>query len=109
MTWSHDTIYSQRKLTLSSDLRDPSTTPLNFTKSINLALSERGINAMRHAGQPKLIEHVMGATIPMRGRMIHGRRATGDLYEESQDYDVHGRVRSLLRAAAIQPRQKIRG
>ncbi|KAH6615751.1 hypothetical protein B0J18DRAFT_289349 [Chaetomium sp. MPI-SDFR-AT-0129] len=77
---------------LRSDLRDPSTTPLNFTKSINLALSERGINAMRHAGQPKLIEHVMGATIPMRGRMIHGRRANGDLYEESQEYDVHGRA-----------------
>ncbi|KAK4153988.1 hypothetical protein C8A00DRAFT_14851 [Chaetomidium leptoderma] len=76
---------------LRSDLRDPSTTPLNFTKSINLALSERGINAMRHAGQPRLIEHVMGATIPMRGRMIHGRRANGDLYEESQEYDVYGR------------------
>jgi kynurenine 3-monooxygenase len=78
------------------DLRDPSTTPLNFTKSINLALSERGINAMRHAGQPKLIEHVMGATIPMRGRMIHGKRVNGDLYEESQDYDAHGRVRAVL-------------
>ncbi|KAK1752950.1 hypothetical protein QBC47DRAFT_404311 [Echria macrotheca] len=76
---------------LRSDLRDPSTTPLNFTRSINLALSERGINAMRHAGQPKLIDHVMGATIPMRGRMIHGRRPNGELYEEAQDYDVHGR------------------
>ncbi|KAK4445904.1 hypothetical protein QBC34DRAFT_305961 [Podospora aff. communis PSN243] len=76
---------------LRSDLRDPSTTPLNFTRSINLALSERGINAMRHAGQPKLIDHVMAVTIPMRGRMIHGRRPNGDLYEESQDYDVHGR------------------
>lgn len=81
---------------ISLDLRDPSTTPLNFTKSINLALSERGINAMRHAGQPKLIEHVMGATIPMRGRMIHGKRVNGDLYEESQDYDAHGRVRVVL-------------
>ncbi|KAK4130593.1 FAD/NAD(P)-binding domain-containing protein [Trichocladium antarcticum] len=76
---------------LRGDLRDPSTTPLNFTKSINLALSERGINAMRHAGQPKLIDHVMGATIPMRGRMIHGKRANGGLYEEGQDYDAHGR------------------
>jgi kynurenine 3-monooxygenase len=57
-----------------------------------LALSERGINAMRQAGQPKLIDHVMAATIPMRGRMIHGRRPNSDLYEESQDYDVHGRV-----------------
>ncbi|KAK1830094.1 hypothetical protein QBC39DRAFT_354735 [Podospora conica] len=77
---------------LRSDLRDPNTTPLNFTRSINLALSERGINAMRHAGQPKLINHVMAATIPMRGRMIHGRRANGQLYEESQDYDAHGRT-----------------
>ncbi|AEO59853.1 hypothetical protein MYCTH_2308449 [Thermothelomyces thermophilus ATCC 42464] len=77
---------------LRSDLRDPTTTPLNFTKSINLALSERGINAMRHSGQPKLLENVLEATIPMRGRMIHGRRANGDLYEEPQDYDgVHGR------------------
>ncbi|KAL1840451.1 hypothetical protein VTJ49DRAFT_448 [Mycothermus thermophilus] len=76
---------------LRSELRDPSTTPLNFTKSINLALSERGINAMRHAGQPRLVEHVMAATIPMRGRMIHGRRVNGDLYEEPQDYDAHGR------------------
>ncbi|KAK4124521.1 FAD/NAD(P)-binding domain-containing protein [Parathielavia appendiculata] len=76
---------------LRSDLRDPSTTPLNFTRSINLALSERGINAMRHAGHQKLIDHVMGATIPMRGRMIHGKRADGSLYEEPQDYDAHGR------------------
>ncbi|KAK5661842.1 hypothetical protein OQA88_9946 [Cercophora sp. LCS_1] len=76
---------------LRSDLRDPSTTPLNFTRSINLALSERGINAMRHSGQPKLIEHVMAATIPMRGRMIHGRRPNGEHYEEAQDYDIHGR------------------
>lgn len=78
---------------LRSDLRDPSTTPLNFTKSINLALSERGINAMRHAGQAKLLDHVMGATIPMRGRMIHGKRANGELFDQPQDYDVHGRRR----------------
>ncbi|RYP63114.1 hypothetical protein DL770_009454 [Monosporascus sp. CRB-9-2] len=77
---------------LRGDLRDPSTTPLNFTKSINLALSERGINAMRHADHPDLLGHVFSATIPMRGRMIHGRRPTGELYEEPQDYDVHGRT-----------------
>jgi kynurenine 3-monooxygenase len=80
-----------------ADLRDPSTTPLNFTKSINLALSERGINAMRSAGRQDLLDHVMAATIPMRGRMIHGKRPNGDLYEESQDYDVHGRVSLLCR------------
>ncbi|KAK7961677.1 kynurenine 3-monooxygenase [Apiospora aurea] len=76
---------------LRSDLRDPSTTPLNFTKSINLALSERGINAMRHAGSKALLDHVMMSTIPMSGRMIHGQRPSGELYEEPQLYDVHGR------------------
>ncbi len=75
-----------------TDLRDPTTTPLNFTKSINLALSERGIHAMTAASRPGLIEGVMAETIPMRGRMIHGRRVSGELYEEGQDYDIHGRV-----------------
>ncbi|KAI0473393.1 hypothetical protein GGR56DRAFT_529666 [Xylariaceae sp. FL0804] len=77
---------------LRSDLRDPSTMPLNFTKSINLALSERGLNAMRHVDRELLLDHVTSATIPMRGRMIHGRRPDGTLYQEPQDYDVHGRA-----------------
>lgn len=47
---------------------------------------------MRQAGQPELLESVMAATVPMRGRMIHGRSKTGALYEQSQDYDVYGRV-----------------
>lgn len=75
-----------------ADLRHPSTTPLNFTKSINLALSERGIHALRAANRPELIESVMAKTIAMRGRMIHGRRVSNELYEEAQDYDIHGRV-----------------
>ena len=65
--------------------------PLNFTKSINLALSERGINAMRHSGQPGLLESVLAETIPMHGRMIHSRSAAGTPKEASQAYDVHGR------------------
>lgn len=79
-------------------MRDPSTVPLNFTKSINLALSVRGITAMQQAephaaeGERKLLDHVLAATIPMRGRMIHGKKASGELYEEPQDYDVHGRT-----------------
>lgn len=77
----------------SIDLRDPDSIPLNFTKSINLALSERGIHALRQTGRPELLENIMTATIPMRGRMIHGRGVTGALYEEAQDYDIFGRVR----------------
>ncbi|KAK7752986.1 kynurenine 3-monooxygenase, mitochondrial precursor [Diatrype stigma] len=89
---------------LRGDLRDPSTTPLNFTKSINLALSERGINAMRHADHPDLLGHVFGATIPMRGRMIHGKRPTGELYEEPQDYDIHGRTIFAVDRAGLNKR-----
>jgi hypothetical protein len=34
----------------------------------------------------------MEETLPMRGRMIHGKDRAGELYEKSQDYDIHGRV-----------------
>lgn len=47
---------------------------------------------MRHAQCEGLIDAVLGETIPMHGRMLHGRRQTGELSEESQQYDVHGRV-----------------
>lgn len=73
------------------DLRDPSTIPLNFTKSINLALSERGLNSMLHTDRTELIEKVRHGTIPMYGRMIHGKDR-GQLYEAPQTYDIHGRV-----------------
>ncbi|KAF7175861.1 hypothetical protein CNMCM7691_000393 [Aspergillus felis] len=76
---------------LRGDLRDPSTVPLNFTKSINLALSERGIAAMRHSNREDLINNVLRGTIPMHGRMIHGRDH-GRLWEAAQAYDVHGRA-----------------
>jgi kynurenine 3-monooxygenase len=76
----------------SLDLRDPSTIPLNFTKSINLALSERGIHAMKRSGRTRAIDTVLTDAIPMHGRMIHGIDASGKLSEASQAYDVHGRV-----------------
>ncbi|OOF96110.1 hypothetical protein ASPCADRAFT_207476 [Aspergillus carbonarius ITEM 5010] len=76
---------------LRGDLRDPNTIPLNFTKSINLALSERGITAMRHSNRQDLINRVLADAIPMHGRMIHGRD-DGKLWEAAQAYDVHGRA-----------------
>ncbi|KAI9656271.1 MAG: Kynurenine 3-monooxygenase [Bathelium mastoideum] len=83
---------------LRDDLRHPSTVPLNFTKSINLALSERGINSMRQANCPGLVDAVLAETIPMHGRMIHGEER-GQLFEQSQAYDVRGRyIRAVDRA-----------
>ena len=49
---------------------------------------------MKHACRDGLLDSILQETIPMHGRMIHGRRKTGELYEESQAYDAHGRVRS---------------
>ncbi|KKZ64111.1 salicylate hydroxylase [[Emmonsia] crescens] len=76
---------------LRADLRNASTTPLNFTKSINLAISERGINSMKRTNRPGFIDAIMNETIPMCGRMIHRKNNLGKLTEESQAYDVHGR------------------
>ena len=73
------------------DLRDTEITPLNFTKSINLALSERGINALRSSACPELVDAIIKETLPMHGRMIHVKNAAGRLVEDAQAYDVHGR------------------
>ena len=48
---------------------------------------------MRHAEAGDLLNDILEETIPMHARMIHGRRKDGTLYEESQPYDAHGRVR----------------
>lgn len=54
-------------------------------------MSERGINSLKLANVPGLVESIMAETIPMHGRMIHGID-NGTFTEESQNYDVHGRV-----------------
>ncbi|KAF2691919.1 kynurenine 3-monooxygenase [Lentithecium fluviatile CBS 122367] len=75
---------------LRPDLRDPNTTPLNFAKSINLALSERGINSLRETGLASLADAVLGETFPMHGRMIHVRKQ-GQYVREAQLYDARGK------------------
>ena len=47
---------------------------------------------MRNARADGLLDQILNETIPMHGRMIHGRHRDGHLYQESQTYDVHGRV-----------------
>ena len=46
---------------------------------------------MRKANCPGLVDSILADTIPMHGRMIHGRKKES-LFEESQAYDIHGRV-----------------
>jgi kynurenine 3-monooxygenase len=77
------------------DLRDPETTSLNLAKSINLALSERGINSLRESGLSELVDLILGDTFPMHGRMIHTRKL-GRYVREPQLYDARGKVRAIL-------------
>ncbi|MCJ1356271.1 MAG: kynurenine 3-monooxygenase, mitochondrial precursor [Icmadophila ericetorum] len=86
---------------LRGDLRDPNVTLLNFTRSINLALSERGINSLREAHYEGLAEDILADTTPMYGRMIHGRTNSGELYQQSQQYDVFGRYINAVDRAGL--------
>ncbi|KAF3936596.1 hypothetical protein ABW19_dt0207680 [Dactylella cylindrospora] len=79
---------------LRGDLRNPDNRSLNFTKSINLAISERGINGLRSV-DPELTESILEDAIPMHGRMIHDKRGR----QSSQKYDVHKRfIRAIDRS-----------
>ena len=63
-------------------------------RSINLALSTRGIHALAQLG---LADQVLRHAIPMRGRMIHDR--SGDLHFAPYDRDPKKYINSIGRAA----------
>ncbi len=80
-------------------------------RSINLAISARGIAALREAG---LAEHVLQAAIPMPGRMIHDR--SGGLHYQAYSKNPTDHINSvsrselnliLLRAAGAHPNVKM--
>ena len=69
------------------DLRLPLSKSLSQQRSINLAISSRGIAALQ-AIDPAATERFMQSVIPMRGRMIHDKQGKLD----SQLYDMDGQV-----------------
>ncbi|KZT67708.1 FAD/NAD(P)-binding domain-containing protein [Daedalea quercina L-15889] len=76
------------------DMRLPSSKAAAQQRSINLAISSRGIAAIE-AIHPSAAERFLNAVIPMRGRMIH--HVTGR--QESQSYDRDGKcINSIGRA-----------
>ncbi|TCD61085.1 kynurenine 3-monooxygenase, mitochondrial precursor (Biosynthesis of nicotinic acid protein 4) [Steccherinum ochraceum] len=76
------------------DMRLPSSKGAAQQRSINLAISPRGILAL-HAIQPDAADRCLRAAVPMRGRMIHD--TTGKL--SSQSYDRSGQsIKSIDRA-----------
>ena len=63
-------------------------------RSINLALSTRGIHALQQLG---IADEVMRHAIPMRGRMIHDK--SGNLHFAPYDRDPNKYINSIGRAA----------
>jgi kynurenine 3-monooxygenase len=63
-------------------------------RSINLALSTRGIHALQQIG---LADEVLQHAIPMRGRMIHEK--SGALHFAPYDVDPNKHINSIGRAA----------
>src|SRR5438128_637402 len=63
-------------------------------RSINLALSTRGIDALEQIG---LADEVLKHAIPMRGRMIHEK--SGELHFVPYDVDPNKHINSIGRAA----------
>lgn len=78
--------YSVTLFELRPDPRIQSTTKANKNlRSINLAVSDRGLHALNHV-DPVLNNRILEKVIPMTGRMIH--KLNGE--QESQRYDVDG-------------------
>ena len=71
-------------------MRLPSSKAAAQQRSINLAISARGLAAIQTI-DPAAAERFLSTVIPMRGRMIHD--AQGRL--QSQPYDRDGQVSSL--------------
>ena len=73
---------------------DPREGNLVGGRSINLALSTRGIHALEQLG---IADEVLKHAIPMRGRMIHDK--SGDLHFSPYDRDPNKYINSIGRAA----------
>ncbi|GAA2635208.1 NAD(P)/FAD-dependent oxidoreductase [Dactylosporangium fulvum] len=73
---------------------DPRTGGAERGRSINLALSERGLDALRRLG---LADRVLVDALPMRGRMIHP--VAGDLDFQQYSLDGQRAINSISRGA----------
>src|SRR5467141_4934697 len=73
---------------------DPREGNLVGGRSINLALSTRGIHALEQIG---IADEVLRHAIPMRGRMIHEK--SGELHFSPYDRDPNKHINSIGRAA----------
>ena len=70
------------KITIYERRGDPRIADYESGRSINLALAERGRNALRQAG---VEDEVMAKAVMMRGRMVHPRQGAADLQRYGRD------------------------
>ncbi|MFI7605610.1 FAD-dependent oxidoreductase [Micromonospora sp. NPDC049366] len=87
---------------------DPRTGRVERGRSINLALSERGLDALRRIG---LDEQVMADALPMRGRMIHPVAGEPQFqsYSASGDRAINSISRGALNNALLDAASKLPG
>lgn len=79
---------------------DPRAADVERGRSINLALSERGLDALRRID---LVDSVMAPALPMGGRMIHAvdGRTTFQSYSARGDRAINSISRSALNATLL--------
>jgi kynurenine 3-monooxygenase len=79
---------------------DPRKSAAVAGRSINLALSSRGIRALGHAG---IFSRVKDLLIPMRGRIIHGEDGTTEFqpYGQRQEEQIYSVSRARLNRILI--------
>jgi kynurenine 3-monooxygenase len=79
---------------------DPRNGTVERGRSINLALSERGLDALRRIG---LDRQVMAGALPMRGRMIHPVQGELDFqpYSSTGDRAINSISRGALNSALL--------
>ena len=92
------------EVTLYERRADPRHAAGESGRSINLALADRGIHALKQAG---VYDEVIGTLMPMRGRLVHQRDGTESLHLYGQRPDEvlysvsrHALSRALLAVAA---------
>ena len=87
---------------------DPRTGQVERGRSINLAISERGLDALRRIG---LVDEVMADALPMKGRMIHPVEGPLDFqpYSATQDRAINSISRGTLNNALLDAAEKAPG
>jgi kynurenine 3-monooxygenase len=87
---------------------DPRSAAVERGRSINLALSERGLDALRRID---LVDTVMAPALPMHGRVIHGRdsRTTFQSYSASGDRAINSIGRSALNETLLSAAEETPG